>query len=84
MMALLGALLSLCVYAQVTIGRLSGNAVVIADNEVSGQHAALRWEPSCRCWQVGRMHTNPCLMPALLSSKPCLVSGLSQICSLTF
>ncbi len=38
--------------AQITVGRLAGNTLVIADSEVSGQHATICWESSCRCWQV--------------------------------
>lgn len=37
---------------QVTVGRLGGNTVAVNDNEVSGKHVAIRWDSSCRCWQV--------------------------------
>ncbi|KAK9915385.1 hypothetical protein WJX75_008481 [Coccomyxa subellipsoidea] len=38
--------------AEVTVGRLGGNTVAVNDNEVSGKHVAIRWDSSCRCWQV--------------------------------
>jgi hypothetical protein len=37
---------------QVNVGRLASNDVSVNDNEVSGHHAALRWDATCRCWQV--------------------------------
>ncbi|BDA43319.1 probable protein kinase and PP2C-like domain-containing protein at C-terminar half [Coccomyxa sp. Obi] len=37
---------------EVTVGRLSANVMTVSDNEVSGHHVAIRWDPSCRCWQV--------------------------------
>lgn len=35
---------------QVRIGRLPGNALVVADAEVSGLHAVLRWDPAVGAW----------------------------------
>ena len=44
-----------CCAVQVSIGRLSDNSIALSDNEVSGHHAAICWECSCRCWQVGAL-----------------------------
>ncbi len=50
---------------QVTVGRLSANVMTVSDNEVSGHHVAIRWDPSCRCWQV-QMLPCTCLYHVLL------------------
>ncbi len=47
---------------QVTLGRLGGNTMAVNDNEVSGKHVAIRWDPSCRCWQVMSLQNNLCAL----------------------
>lgn len=39
-------------WVQFSIGRLDSNTFVIRDDEVSGQHAIVRWDPVDKCWQV--------------------------------
>ncbi|KAK9810559.1 hypothetical protein WJX73_000740 [Symbiochloris irregularis] len=38
--------------AEVTVGRLDGNALTIPDSEVSGHHITLRWDGATRAWHV--------------------------------
>ncbi len=40
------------VTVQVHIGRLPGNSLVVADNEVSGWHVRLRWDAAVGAWMA--------------------------------
>lgn len=62
-----------CGGGQVSIGRLASNEVSVTDNEVSGHHAAIQWEATCRCWQVRAAILTSCLL--LNQGSSCTSAG---------
>jgi hypothetical protein len=57
---------------QIIIGRNAGATMQLADGEVSGQHAAVRWSSVDKCWKVADLGS---LNGTLLNGDPIGVAG---------